>query len=71
MSESNNLNVSLNDIYHAALEAEKQGVPVNWKEMYMKGVTIANNYIANQEALMEQMTKRIEELVRETEGEPQ
>ena len=40
------LKASWNDIIAAALDAEKKGVPVDWKEMNFIGCNVATNYIA-------------------------
>jgi hypothetical protein len=49
METTSNAGASLNDVLQAAIDAEKKGVPVNWRDMCMTVYTVATNHIANME----------------------
>ncbi len=49
MTTPEDASMSLNDIINAALQAEKQGVPVDWKQMCLNVYNVATNHIANLE----------------------
>jgi hypothetical protein len=49
VTTSDNAAVSVNEMLQAALEAEKNGVPVMWKEVCFKAINAANQYIAELE----------------------
>ena len=46
--------VSLNEIIQTAIQAEKAGVPIDWKELTFKTYNVATNYITQLEAQLPQ-----------------
>ena len=46
--------VSVNEMIHAAIEAEKRGVDISWKNMVFKIVNHYNNYAVNLENQLEE-----------------
>ena len=50
MTTPENAGVSLNDVINAGLQAEQNGVPVDWKQLCMTVYNVASNHIANMEA---------------------
>ena len=42
--------MSLNDVLNAAIQADNNGVPVDWKQLAMTIYNVATNHIAQMEA---------------------
>jgi len=45
---------SLNEVINGALQAESQGIPVDWKALCLQTYNLATNHIANLEGTHEE-----------------
>ena len=60
MTTPEDAGMSLNDLLQNAVAAEKQGVPVNWRDLAFTVYNVATQHIASMETSPEEM-KELEE----------
>lgn len=61
MTTSTDAGVSLNEMLQAAIEAEKMGVPIDWKQACFTATNVANNYIGAQEEKIKSLEAKVSE----------